>query len=485
MPSVRFYRDHYQALFEPMIGLMRHGVKIDRYAAKKHRHDLERECMEIQKQLEEFAGTPLHGPKDLASKKIQWFLYTYLGFPRLFMKGKQSADETRIRKCIQRAQRLVTGELQPVLKKKRRLYERKPRATIKMLRALLRHREAAKEAGVFGRKVLDPDHRYRSRYIFGPYTGRFASRKNPYDTGGNAQNIKRNMRHLVLPDDGCVFLELDYSQAESRGVYIQTGDPYMMTLARAKPWEHDDHSRTAGMIFLPDYRPTGFVPKGSLPITKDQRQFGKKTRHARHYGEGGKRMSDDLLDEDIVKSPRECDQWLRNLADAEPPITQWQLGVIKDVLRTGYLHDRVFGARVDVTNMRPNDELYRIAFAFQGQAPIGRMLNFQGLVPLFNWIRDNGMRSRINLQVHDALVISCPPREIWRVFKFLKASMEQPNKFYSPVTREYYKLSIPTEAFVGKTWDKKSGREFDRLPARSELEDYAAQLLDERQKEAA
>lgn len=483
MPSLAFYEAHYQALFAPLAALSRHGIRIDREAAKEHRETLQAECRKIQKKLERRAGESLIGKTDFSNPKIQKLLYSQLGFPRLYHEGHVTADEAAIRKCMNRALGVLEGKIEGKAR-----FQREPQESIDICRLILRHREAAKEAGMIGEDSVDPDGRLRCRYVFGPYTGRLASRKNPYGTGVNLQNPSRKIRRLFLPDPGCVLLEVDLSQAESRAVYAQTGDPYLISLARSKPWEHDDHARTAAMIFLPGFKPKGFCPKGSLEVTKDQRQFGKKTRHAFHYDEGGARMSEDLLkesDSQIVKSPNECQAWLDRLNELEPGIPAWKAALRKELWRTGKLVSD-WGREVDVTNLRFDDKLFRILYAFKGQSPIGDLLNVYGLAPLFKWIVKHSLASRINLQVHDALIVSCPWDEVWDVARYLDVMLSREREYWSPVKKKMIRLGIPAEFFVGRSWDKGSGREWNRLPEREEMEGFAKELVREmREKEAA
>lgn len=478
MSRLEFYEKHYQSLFEPLSALMKTGVRIDVREANRHRASLRKECTRIQSSLEDLAGEPLHAKKDFSNPKIQAFLYGTLGFPRLYKEGRVTADEGAIRKCMNRAQAVIEGKIE---KSKGKYFHQEPKEAMEACRLLLRHREAAQERKLLTANAVDPDGRLRCRYVFGPYTGRLASRKNPYGTGVNLQNPSRKMRRIFIPDKGCLFLECDLSQAESREVYMQTGDPYLRELAQAKPWEHDDHSRTAGMIFLDEEIPKGFIARGSLPITPDQRQFGKKTRHAYHYDEHGARMSEDLLKESestIIMSPAECEGWLVKLNEKEPGIGLWKAAIRKALFRDPTLRSS-WGREVDVSNLRYDDALFRIGYAFHGQSPVGDLLNVQGLVPLFNHIKREGLRSRINLQVHDALIISCPPDEIWAVAKYLRDELEKPHQVYSPVTRKTYQLSIPCEFFVGTSWSKKDGKSWDRLPKRSELREFAEERIRE------
>lgn len=464
-----FYRRHYADLFEPMRGLMRHGVQVDKAAMTKMRNGLGQNCAEWNGQLEAIVGHPLAGKIAMSPLKVANYVYKELEFPPIRNKGKVTTDEVALRKCISRAQGVITKEIP----KGDEPWSRRPRRTIEALKLIIRHRGAQKKMGQLKASNLDEDGRLRCRYVFGPDTGRFASKKSAYKRGMNLQNPSREIRRIFVPDPGCVFLELDYSQAESRDVYIQTGDPYLRKLARAQPYEHDDHARTAALIFLPEFTSREFIVKGSLPIDKEQRQFGKKTRHALHYGEGGIRMSDDLLNESdglIVRTGKECQIWLDQVKAKDPAIGEWQSSIRSMLMRDMYLENS-WGRILDLTFERLEEATFRRAYAFGPQSDIGDNLNLLGLVPLYRFIKKNRMRTRINLQVHDALIMSCPPDEMYDIAAFTSEQMQVTRNYFSPVKQRTYKMSIPVEFYVGPSWSKKTGVEFDRLPDRGQVKE--------------
>lgn len=66
---------------------------------------------------------------------------------------------------------------------------------------------------------IDPDGRMRCNFnIAGTNTGRLASSLSDFGTGGNLQNIDRDLRYTFVADPGYVFVNLDGEQADARNV---------------------------------------------------------------------------------------------------------------------------------------------------------------------------------------------------------------------------------------------------------------------------
>ena len=96
-----------------------------------------------------------------------------------------------------------------------------------------------------------------------------------------------------------IFLEADLSQAESRVVFMLTGDPELVRLARLPSWEYDGHSENAKDIL--GAKPTD-------PDWKQKRHVGKIVSHGAQRAMQGLRLSDSILKElGVFISPEKCD----------------------------------------------------------------------------------------------------------------------------------------------------------------------------------
>ena len=517
MPTLDFYHAHYHDLFEPLLDLMRTGVRIDTSEAARIRATLLDECAELRGVLDEIteantcvcacppgthvetdaplaltkAGKPrkrqpkalwpcevcdctnftprgysIFGENDLSSQKVIRYLYTTLGLPKRRMRGEEglSANEVILRKLRILIEAWIDQPKGPA----KRLWQREPEQAARALSALLTHRELAKLATFVQPSALDDDGRLRCTFLFTTITGRLAARRNPYDTGMNLQTIPRprkgipNLRSIFLPERGHVWLEVDYSQGESRLVDVLTGDPAFIARANARPGAFDGHTFQARRIFACVLG----IPESEVEVTKDRRQLAKPVKHGSNYGAHGKTMSDTLLKEGVILSPRACDNMIN--AAKERPIEAWKASVRKRVMRDRMLTTS-WGRELHFTYDRLNDDTYRRAYAFQPQSELGDDLNQMGLIPLYNFILSEGLTSRIRLAVHDSLLVSCPPEEVHLIASFLKQSMERERLVNG------HPLIIPIEYKLGSTWACE--KEFKELPNEDELFAAAKEVL--------
>lgn len=447
---VRFYEQNYQALFEPILALMEHGIRVDTARQAHRQAQTLARIIEMQARLTALAGEPLYGPKGaLSTKRLGRFLYETLRLPKQF-KTRKGRDE-----------KTLTADEVTV----RRLMRRFPAKLAESGQLILDTKRESKRAEFLNVGRNDDDGRIRCWYTPTTVTLRLASRKSPSGRGANLQNIDRGVRDLFVPDEGCVLLEVDLSQAEDRVVKVLTAKhaatnarrEELLWRARAMPWENDEHVRAQEVI----KRVTG------MDVTRYE---AKRGRHGSNYGEGGKRYADELSKEGITVSAEEGDAIIAAILDHDvPEIRAWQRET-----RLRVLADRVlantWGFTIDLSHERPGDDLWRAAYAWVPQSEVAMILNRWGLIPLDREIRRQGWRSRINLQMHDSLVISAWPGEAWLVYQFLKASLERARTYGGE------SLLIPCEVKLGRNWGK-SAHEWKRTPSKEELTTVIEELM--------
>jgi len=314
--------------------------------------------------------------------------------------------------------------------------------------------------------------RYQNTIVVTGNTHRLASSKNPGRTGQNLQNVDRSVRRHYLSDSGTVFIELDASQAEDRIVkilaYLLTGNKNLLWRAQAQPWENDEHKRAAAAIF-----------KIALDaVTKPQRTLGKTSRHAGNYGMGGKTHSENLLKQGVVITPDEAQTMIDAIMAADPEIAEWQRATRIAVMRDRAITN-VWGWTLSFQYDRLDDSVYRRAYAYRPQSDCGIMTNMNGIVPFWAWLADQRRRqrtvswllTRLALQVHDAIIVCCPPETAYDVASFLKRHLETP----LPYDGGRCPLVIPATLKIGTDWSM--SKEYVRFPSREELETDCQALL--------
>ncbi|MCH7759816.1 hypothetical protein IIA15_00220, partial [candidate division TA06 bacterium] len=436
--KLQFYLDKYTALFDSTLGLMVHGIGVN---SKKRSIRFTRnlaDCITIQDKLEVLAGEKLHAKKDLSSKRVQKFLYETLKIPKVISRktGKATADEVAIRRLVLRHPKKakIPGEL------------------------ILEHRRKKKLTEFLEETRSDEDGRIRCSYGLTTNTLRFKSSKNPMNGGANLQNQDREIRDIFIPDLGCILLEGDLSQAESRRVYAYTGDEKLIELARTMPWEYDGHRDNASLIY-------GITAE---KVTKKQRYLGKKAAHAGHYGMHGFTLSDELLKDGDVYTPKECQTLIDSYLDARMPIRGWQKETRMEILRNRILAN-AFGWDISFKYDLLNDKIFREGYAFRPQSDVAMILNLWGLIPVFEFLKFLDPRCKVNLQVHDSLVISTPPEFAYSIASYMRKSLER-NLPCNGVD-----LTIPVEFKLGSSW--KFELEYKRLPSKKEFTEAAHSMM--------
>src|SRR5690606_32160417 len=76
----------------------------------------------------------------------------------------------------------------------------------------------------------------RFRTAFNPVgteTSRYSSKSSNFWDGGNAQNIRKEFRDWMVVDDGCIFLDIDYSQSDDVFMAYESQDPEKMAVVES------------------------------------------------------------------------------------------------------------------------------------------------------------------------------------------------------------------------------------------------------------
>lgn len=477
-PRLPFYQRHYRDLFLPLLSLMQHGINHDEAMRGTLYSEFRAECEAIQAELQQLTDCDLRGAKnkkreaagkmrDLSTRKLQDLFYRSWRLPqhvkrRATGESTPTLDEVAIRQIMQPLQ-IAAEETGNELAQVRLL----------VCQHILEHRSKKKLSEFLDAGRFDPDGRMRSSYGFAPETGRLSSSKNPKRGGANAQNQSRRVRRVFIPDTGCVFVECDLSQAEDRIVkcltasLLPTGSRQneLLWRARAEPWENDEHLRAAAAIFGRSLDDVTAAYTAGDATAKRQRFFGKKSRHASNYGEGGKHLSEDLLKEGVVITPREGDRMIAAVIDHDvPEIREWQAEIRRRILRERRLANE-WGRELLFEFDRLDDETFRRGYAFLPQSAVPALLNQHGHRPLWEAIRCGALRAAVNANVHDSLLMSVPAAvdDVWTLYRFLSATLRQRRTYWG------VELVIPIEWKVGLNWGFAPGVEFKRPVTRDEI----------------
>ena len=462
------YHQHYPPLFDPLLKMMLDGVRQDPHTKAAHLQQLEVDLRAHRTDLDAETtanvrykdGTPygksIIATKAISNKLLQEVLYDVLRLPKREKTRKDTGEKT------------TTADSVAL----RSLALRHKATCGRLVELILAYRRTGKIKDFIKEGVADADHRVRCQYKFTTETHRLASSKNPGRTGQNLQNVDRSVRRHYLSDPGTVFIELDASQAEDRIVkvlaYLLTGNRDLLWRAQAQPWENDEHKRAATAIFKVDIS----------AVTKSQRTLGKTSRHAVNYDMGSKTHSENLLKQGVVITPDEAQTMIDAIKAADPEIAEWQRATRIAVMRDRAITN-VWGWSLSFKYDRLDDAVYRRAYAYRPQSDCGIMTNINGIVPFWAWLHEQRRRTRavawamtrLALQVHDAIIVCCPPETAYDVAAFIKQHLETP----LPYDGGRCPLVIPATLKIGTSWEM--AKEYTRFPSREELEAECRSLL--------
>ena len=231
-------------------------------------------------------------------------------------------------------------------------------------------------------------------------TGRLSS-SNP-----NLQNIPvrgedgKEIRRCFVPEPGEVFYSADYSQIELRIMAHLSQDTAMIEDFRAG---HDVHAATASRIF-----------KVSVDdVTRDMRRKAKTANFGIIYG-----ISAFGLSERMEVSRQEAKELIENYFETYPGVRSYIDSAVARARENGYALT-AFGRRRYLKDINSKNGTVR-SFAERNavNAPIqGTAADIikVAMIRIAARLKEEGLRARMILQVHDELNFSCPPDELQRL----------------------------------------------------------------------
>ncbi len=240
-------------------------------------------------------------------------------------------------------------------------------------------------------------------------TGRLSSSK------PNLQNIPvrgddgREVRKAFVAEEGCRFFSADYSQIELRIMAHLSGDERLIQDFRDG---RDIHAATAARIYK----------KPIEEITRDERRKAKTANFGIIYG-----ISAFGLAERMEVSRQEAKELIDNYFLTYPAVREYMDKSVEAAREKGYI-ETIFGRRrylPDITSrnavVRGYAERNAINAPIQGTA--ADIIKI-AMVRVARRFKEEGIRSKMILQVHDELNFSVFPEEAQRVRDIVIEEME-------------------------------------------------------------
>ena len=301
-----------------------------------------------------------------------------------------------------------------------------------IIEPLLRYRQLSKLNSTYVEGLLRlVDSRGRVHSTFdqtATATGRISSSE------PNLQNIPvrteegKEIREAFLPREGWVLLDADYSQIELRLMAHFSGDPALIDAFRKG---EDIHARTASEIF--DVPPEW--------VTPELRSRAKAVNFGLIYGISGFGLS-----RNTGVSRKEAAEFIDKYFRTYPGVKRFMDRTAAEGADRGYA-ETLMGRRRYLPELKspkaPIREFgKRAAMNTPVQGTAADIIKL-AMVRIDRALREAGLRSRLILQVHDELLLECPPEEAEQAAALLREAME-----------DAIGLSVPLVAEVhrGKNW---------------------------------
>ncbi len=385
----------------------RHGVLLDAVSLAAQSDDLGRRLDALEKEAHNLAGLPfnLNSPK-----QIQSLLFDTLGLPIIKKTpgGQASTDE---------------GVLEQLA------------LDFPLPRIILEHRSLAKLKSTYTdalpRKINPATGRIHTHFAQAvAVTGRLAS------SDPNLQNIPirtaegRRIRAAFIAPPGHQLMAADYSQIELRLMAHFSDDPGLLN---AFALNQDVHRATAAEIFA--------VPLEA--VTQEQRRAAKAINFGLIYG-----MSAFGLARQLNLTRTAAQHYIDRYFLRYPGVAHFMETTRRQAREKGFV-ETLSGRRLGLPELassqngrRQGAERAAINAPLQGTAAD---LVKRAMIAVQNWLDQDGLATRLILQVHDELILEVPNEELEQVQARVTQLMSQVASL---------KVPLVVASGVGNNWDE-------------------------------
>ena len=249
-------------------------------------------------------------------------------------------------------------------------------------------------------------------------TGRISS------TEPNLQNIPvrmelgRLIRKVFIPEEGYRFVDADYSQIELRVLAHCSGDEHLI---QAYKEQSDIHRITASQVF--------HIPFDE--VTPQQRRNAKSVNFGIVYG-----ISSFGLSQDLSITRKEAAKYIDDYFATYPGIKTFLDHAVTHAKEEGYVVT-LFGRRRPVPELSSSNFMQRsfgerVAMNSPIQGAAADIIKI-AMIRVNQRLKDQKMKSRLVLQVHDELLIEAYEPELDEVQNILKEEMEHAAELKVPL----------------------------------------------------
>jgi len=260
-------------------------------------------------------------------------------------------------------------------------------------------------------------------------TGRISS------TEPNLQNIPvrtdegREIRKAFIAENDYVLVDADYSQIELRVLAELSNEERLIDAFK----NHEDiHTKTASEVF-----------KVKLEeVTPIMRSRAKAVNFGIIYG-----ISDFGLGRDLDISRKEAKEYIENYLGFYKNIDSYMKNIVdqgkKDLYVETYFGRRRYIPELESRNFNIRSFGERIALNTPVQGTAADIIKI-AMIRVYNSLKENNMKSRLLLQVHDELIVEAHKDEVDKVKEILKNEMEN--------AVQGFRVHLDADINIGDNW---------------------------------
>lgn len=252
-------------------------------------------------------------------------------------------------------------------------------------------------------------------------TGRISS------TEPNLQNIPTRMelgkqlRKVFKPEEGCIFIDADYSQIELRVLAHVSHDEHMIEAFKN---DEDIHKQVASKVLG--------IPMEE--VTKEQRTSAKAVNFGIVYG-----ISDFGLAQQLGIGRKQAKQYIDQYLEKYSGIKNFMSNITDEAKEKGYV-ETLFHRRRYISELSSNNYMVRqfgtrAAMNTPIQGTAADIMKI-AMINVYNKLKEQNLNAKIILQVHDELIIECKIEEKDIAKKILKDCMENVAQLVIPLKVE-------------------------------------------------
>jgi DNA polymerase I-like protein with 3'-5' exonuclease and polymerase domains len=308
------------------------------------------------------------------------------------------------------------------------------------------------------RTDIDSDGRMRSNFnIAGTNTGRLSSSYSDFGTGGNLQNVDRELRSVFVADKGWKFGNLDLEQGDSRNVGAICWELFVDSHGEQFAGSYLDACESGDLhtfvcrMSRPDLAWTGDL-KADRAIAEQiayrqdtYRQLAKKLGHGTNYYGAPRTMA-----KHSKVATHVIEEFQHNYFQAFPVIgstdrkdtttLHWH-NYVRNSLRDVHSLTSLLGRRRNFFGRANEDSTLREAIAYEPQSMTADEID-TGLLRLWR-----SKRVQVLVQVHDSILFQYPEEEEDEIIPWAIKTLQ-----VELALKKGRKFFVPVDAKVGWNW---------------------------------